>query len=127
MIAFGEALPGLRARVDADLARPGLPREKVLAAVVRLLELTLVRVGNEEYARLNRSFGLTTLRDRHVAIEGSRVHFRFRGKSGKVHETGIRDRRLAADHPRLPGPAGPGAVPVPRRRRASGRPSTRPT
>jgi DNA topoisomerase-1 len=95
MIEFGEALPAIRERVDADLVRPGLPREKVLAAVVRLLELTYIRVGNEEYARLNRSFGLTTLRDRHVAIEGSRVHFRFRGKSGKVHETGIRDRRLA--------------------------------
>jgi DNA topoisomerase-1 len=95
MIEFGESLPAIRERVDADLASPGLPREKVLAAVVRLLELTYIRVGNEEYARLNRSFGLTTLRDRHVAIEGNRVHFRFRGKSGKVHETGIRDRRLA--------------------------------
>jgi DNA topoisomerase-1 len=95
MIEFGEALPQIRERVDADLGRAGLPREKVLAAVVRLLELTYVRVGNEEYARLNRSFGLTTLRDRHVAIKGSRVRFRFRGKSGRLHETGIRDRRLA--------------------------------
>jgi DNA topoisomerase-1 len=95
MIEVGEALPGIRERVDNDLGRSGLPREKVLAAVVRLLELTFLRVGNEEYARLNRSFGLTTLRDRHVAIEGSRIGFRFRGKSGKVHESDIRDRRLA--------------------------------
>jgi DNA topoisomerase-1 len=95
MVAFAGALPGIRERTDADLARPGLPREKVLAAVVRLLELTLIRVGNDEYARLNKSFGLTTLRDRHAEIEGSRVRFRFRGKSGQQHEVGLRDRRLA--------------------------------
>ncbi len=95
MIAFAGVLGTIRERCDADLARPGLPREKVLAAVVRLLELTLIRVGNEEYARLNRSFGLTTLRDRHARIEGTRVRFRFRGKSGRQHEVGIRDRRLA--------------------------------
>jgi DNA topoisomerase-1 len=95
MIAFARTLPTIRARVDEDLAKPGLPREKVLAAVVRLLELTLIRVGNDEYARLNRSFGLTTLKDRHARIEGSRVQFRFRGKSGKEHEVGLRDRRLA--------------------------------
>ncbi|HEY3334549.1 MAG TPA: hypothetical protein VGK16_04860 [Candidatus Limnocylindrales bacterium] len=95
MLAFAEALPRIRERVDEDLGRPGLPREKVLAAVVRLLELTLIRVGNEEYARLNRSFGLTTLRDRHARIEGSRLRFRFTGKSGKRHEVTIRDRRLA--------------------------------
>src|SRR5918994_6444076 len=71
VLAFAGLLPGIRERIDADLARPGLPREKVLAAVVRLLELTLIRVGNEEYARLNRSFGLTTLRDRHARIDGS--------------------------------------------------------
>ena len=75
--------------------RPGLPREKVLAAVVRLLELTLIRVGNDEYARLNRSFGLTTLRDRHAAVDGAAITFRFRGKCGKQHEVGLRDRRLA--------------------------------
>ena len=80
----------------ADLARRGLPREKVLAAVVRLLELTLIRVGNDEYARLNRSFGLTTLRDRHARVDGAAVRFRFRGKSGHMHEVGLRDRRLAA-------------------------------
>jgi DNA topoisomerase I len=95
MIEFAEALPRIRERCEADLARPGLPREKVLAAVVRLLELTLIRVGNDEYARLNKSFGLTTLRDRHATIEGARVRFRFRGKSGQMHEVGLRDRRLA--------------------------------
>ncbi|HEX3428505.1 MAG TPA: hypothetical protein VHS36_06835 [Candidatus Limnocylindrales bacterium] len=96
LIAFAKALPAIRKRVDEDLARSGLPREKVLAAVVRLLELTLIRVGNDEYARLNRSFGLTTLRDRHAIIDGSTVTFRFRGKSGLQHEVGLRDRRLAA-------------------------------
>ena len=95
MVAFGEALPRIRARLDEDLARPGLPREKVLAAVVRLLELTLIRVGNDEYARLNRSFGLTTLRDRHARIEGTAIRFRFRGKAGLMHEVGLRDRRLS--------------------------------
>jgi DNA topoisomerase I len=95
LIAFGEALPALRRRVEEDLGRPGLPREKVLAAVVRLLETTLLRVGNEEYARANNSFGLTTLRDRHAAVEGSTVRFAFRGKSGKEVEVDIQDRRLA--------------------------------
>jgi len=96
LIAFASALPKIRARVDDDLARNGLDREKVLAAIVRLLELTLIRVGNDEYARLNRSFGLTTLRDRHASVRGSSVRFRFRGKSGRLHEVGLRDRRLAA-------------------------------
>jgi DNA topoisomerase-1 len=96
LIAFAKVLPSIRERVDQDLARPGLPREKVLAAVVRLLELTLIRVGNDEYARLNRSFGLTTLQDRHAIVEGTSVKFRFRGKSGQQHEVGLRDRRLAA-------------------------------
>jgi len=95
MIAFARLLPAIRDRVDDDLARPGLPREKVLAAVVRLLELTLIRVGNEEYARLNRSFGLTTLRGRHARVQGGSMRFRFRGKSGKVHQVTLRDRRLA--------------------------------
>jgi DNA topoisomerase I len=95
MIAFARALPEIRERIDRDLSRPGLPREKVLAAVVRLLELTLIRVGNDEYARLNRSFGLTTLRDRHAAIEGTKLRFRFAGKGGRRHEVSIRDRRLA--------------------------------
>jgi DNA topoisomerase-1 len=96
MLAFASALPRIRRRCDRDLKRDGLAREKVLAAVVRLLELTLIRVGNDEYARLNRSFGLTTLRDRHATIKGTSVRFRFRGKSGQMHEVGLRDRRLAA-------------------------------
>lgn len=95
IIAFGRALPRLRHRVEADLRRKGLPREKVLAAVVRLMELTLIRVGNDEYAKANKSFGLTTLRDRHAAITATGAVFEFRGKSGKVHCTGFRDRRLA--------------------------------
>lgn len=86
----------IRKRCDRDLARPGVPREKVLAAIVRLLELTLIRVGNDEYARLNKSFGLTTLRDRHARIQGASVRFRFQGKSGLKHEVDLRDRRLAA-------------------------------
>ena len=94
-IAFGRALPKLRRRVEADLRRQGLPRDKVLAAVVRLMELTLIRVGNDEYAKANKSFGLTTLRDRHASISTSGAVFEFRGKSGKVHRTGFRDRRLA--------------------------------
>lgn len=95
VIAFGRALPKLRARVDADLAKRGLPREKVLAAVVRVMEMTLIRVGNEEYAKANKSFGLTTLRDRHARIGSAGAEFEFRGKSGKMHKTGFRDRKLA--------------------------------
>ncbi len=95
MLAFAGVLPAIRARCDEDLGKRGLPREKVLAAVVRLLELTLIRVGNDEYARLNRSFGLTTLRVRHARIEGNAIRFRFRGKSGQTHEVDLRDRRLA--------------------------------
>jgi DNA topoisomerase-1 len=95
LIAFGRALPKLRARVERDLALRGLPRDKVLAAVVRVMEITLIRVGNEEYAQANKSFGLTTLRDRHARVGASRAVFEFRGKSGKVHRTGFSDRRLA--------------------------------
>ncbi|MGZ6017330.1 MAG: DNA topoisomerase IB [Phenylobacterium sp.] len=95
MAAFGRALPRLRAQVDRHLRLRGMPREKVLAAVVRLLELTLIRVGNDEYARKNRSFGLTTLRKRHVDVHGSGVAFEFRGKSGKHHRTRLHDARLA--------------------------------
>jgi DNA topoisomerase I len=95
MMAFGQALPQIRARVDADLARPGLPREKALATVVRLLEKTFIRVGNEEYARQNDSYGLTTLRNEHVEVEGSKVRFHFRGKSGKEHDIDLADRRVA--------------------------------
>ena len=95
MAVFGEALPKIRERVERDLALPGLPREKVLAAVVKLLETTLIRVGNQEYARQNHSFGLTTLHNRHVDVSGSRLRFEFRGKSGKEHAVEIQDRRLA--------------------------------
>src|SRR6476646_985209 len=95
LLVFAKALPLIRARVDEDLQRRGLPRERVLAAIVRLMELTFFRVGNTEYAKANKSFGLTTLRDRHVAIEGGKIHISFRGKSGKQHETDINDRRLA--------------------------------
>ena len=95
MLAFGKVLPEIRKRVRKDLALEGLPRNKVLAAVVRLLEVSLIRVGNQEYARENESFGLTTLRDRHVKVRGSELRFHFRGKSGKWHDVDIRDRRLA--------------------------------
>lgn len=96
VLAFARALPAIRARVQRDLAQPGLPRQKILATVVRLLETTLIRVGNEEYARQNESFGLTTMRDRHVEVTGATVKFRFRGKSGKPHDVALTDRRLAA-------------------------------
>lgn len=95
MLAFGRALPTIRAQVEKDLALPDLPRDKVIATVVRLLEATLIRVGNEEYARRNRSYGLTTMRDKHVDISGSHIEFRFRGKSGKTHSVGLDDRRLS--------------------------------
>jgi len=96
MIRFGETLPRIRRRVRHDLARRGLPREKVLAAVVQLLELTSLRVGNDEYAELNRSFGLSTLRDRHARVRGATIRLRFRGKGGRTEERTIIDRRLAA-------------------------------
>jgi DNA topoisomerase-1 len=96
MIAFAEALPAIRGRVSKDAARSGLPREKILAVVTRLLERTLIRVGNEEYARQNRSYGLTTMRGKHVDVEGQKISFRFRGKSGKDHVIDVKDRRLAA-------------------------------
>ena len=94
-IAFARALPKIRARVTADLRRDGLPREKVLACVVQLLERSAIRVGNEEYARQNGSIGLTTMKDRHVEIRGPKIHFRFKGKSGKPHAIELEDRRLA--------------------------------
>jgi DNA topoisomerase-1 len=95
MKLFGEALPKIRERVEHDLALPGLPREKVLATIVRLLETTFIRVGNEEYAKENHSYGLTTLHDKHAEITGSKVHFKFKGKSGKPHNIDVHDRRLA--------------------------------
>ena len=95
LVEFARALPRIRRRTERDLRRRGLPREKVLALVVRLLEETLIRVGNDEYARENRSYGLSTLRNRHVDVRGESITFSFRGKSGKEHEIGLRDRRLA--------------------------------
>ena len=95
LIGFAKALPVIRRRTNADLRRRHLERHKVLALVVRLLEKTLIRVGNDEYARQNRSFGLTTLRDGHVDVRGGRLRFVFRGKSGVDHEISLDDRRLA--------------------------------
>jgi len=95
VVAFANALPMVRAKVRADMARRGLPREKVLATVVHLLETTLIRVGNDDYAKQNKSYGLTTLKNRHVAIEGSEVRFRFTGKSGKQWSLKVKDRRVA--------------------------------
>jgi len=95
MINFGKALPAIRERVDAALSLPGLPREKVVATVVYLLEATMMRIGNEEYARTNKSFGLTTLRDRHANINGGSVEFQFRGKSGVHHKVKVSDPRVA--------------------------------
>jgi DNA topoisomerase-1 len=95
MMAFGAALPQIRAATKKHLALPGMPREKVLATIVQLLEKTLIRVGNEEYARANKSHGLTTMRNRHVAVNGSRVTFSFKGKSGVRHAIDLQDRRLA--------------------------------
>ena len=96
MVGFARALPHIRERIEEDLASPGLTREKVLATVVKLLESTLIRVGNEEYAKDNGSFGLTTMRSRHVDVSGPQLRFSFRGKSGKEHSIGVRDKRLAS-------------------------------
>ncbi len=95
IISFGKALPKIRRRVARDLKLPGLPRNKVLATVVELLERTFIRIGNEEYARENKSFGLTTMKDRHVEVKGAKLRFRFRGKSGRDHEVDVTDRHIA--------------------------------
>jgi DNA topoisomerase-1 len=95
MALFGAALPKIRRRVSRDMKLPGIPRAKVLATLVRLLERTLIRIGNDEYARTNGSFGLTTLRNHHAEVRGSKIRFRFRGKSGKLHEIDLADPRLA--------------------------------
>ncbi len=95
VMAFAAALPGIRKRVDADLAHPGLPKEKVLATVVKLLETTLIRVGNEEYAKTNHHYGLTTMRNRHVKVKGGTISFTFRGKSGVDHDIELQNPRLA--------------------------------
>jgi len=95
MVVFARALPKIRRRVQKDMSLPGMPREKVLATVVRLLEVSLIRIGNDEYARENDSFGLTTLRNKHVDVRGSELRFHFRGKAGKWHNVDIRDRHIA--------------------------------
>lgn len=95
ILRFAEALPSIRARVAADMKRPGLDREKVLATVVKLLEITLIRVGNAEYAKQNDSYGLTTIRKKHVDLDGSDIHFHFTGKSGQVWDLSVTDRRIA--------------------------------
>jgi DNA topoisomerase-1 len=95
VVAFAEALPGIRAKIREHMALRGLPREKVLATVVHLLETTLIRVGNDDYAKQNNSYGLTTLKNRHVAVDGNEVRFRFTGKSGKQWSLRVRDRRIA--------------------------------
>jgi DNA topoisomerase-1 len=95
MLTFAEVLPSIRERIDADMGRRGLPREKVLATVLRLLETTMIRVGNADYAKQNKSYGLTTLHDRHVKVEGGELRFRFKGKSGKQWNLTLADRRVA--------------------------------
>jgi len=95
MLDFSTRLPALRRRVDQDLKKPGIPCEKVIATIVRLLETTFIRVGNEEYTQTNHSFGLTTLREKHVEVSGSAIRFHFRGKSGVEHEVELKDPRLA--------------------------------
>jgi DNA topoisomerase I len=95
MIAFAQALPTIRRRVEEDLQLSGMPREKILATIVRLLETTFIRIGNEEYARANKSYGLTTMKNRHVEVSGSTLRFRFRGKSGKYHSIKLTNPRLS--------------------------------
>jgi len=95
IVSFGKALPKIRRRVSKDLSLPGLPRNKAVAAIVQLLEDSFIRVGNEEYARENKSFGLTTMQGRHVDVKGSKMRFRFRGKSGIKHDVDVTDRRIA--------------------------------
>jgi DNA topoisomerase I len=96
LAAFGKALPEIRAQVQADLTLHGLPRQRVLAAVVQLLDQSLIRIGNEMYARENKSFGLTSFRNKHLTLTGTEIRFRFRGKSGAEHAVKLRDRRVAA-------------------------------
>src|SRR2546430_13637815 len=102
MLAFAESLPKIREQTDRDLERPGLPREKVLATIVRLLEDTRIRIGNDEYRKENGSYGLTTLRNRHVNVIGAEVRFTFRGKTGKRRTLDLPDRRCARILHRVP-------------------------
>ena len=95
MMKFGKALPPMHRRISRDLKLPGMPREKILATVVRLLESTLIRVGNDEYARTNKSYGLTTMKEKHVVVKGATVRFSFRGKHGIRHEVAVEDPRIA--------------------------------
>jgi DNA topoisomerase I len=95
VVAFADALPAIREKVLEHMALRGLPREKVLATIVHLLETTLIRVGNDDYAKQNSSYGLTTLKNRHVSVDGNEVRFRFTGKSGKQWSLCVRDRRIA--------------------------------
>src|SRR5690349_20146703 len=95
MMDFARALPAVRAKLSEHMALRGLPREKVLATVVHLLETTLIRVGNDDYAKTNKSYGLTTLRNPHVKVEGAELRFQFKGKSGKTWRLQVKDRRIA--------------------------------
>ena len=95
MVEFGLALPKVRKKIEAQLAQPGIGRDKVMATVISLLDATLIRIGNSQYARDNRSYGLTTLRNKHVAVRGNSILFEFRGKSGVEHKISVTDRRLA--------------------------------
>ncbi len=95
MVVFGQALPKIRRRINRDLKRRGLPRDKVVATVVQLLERTFIRIGNAEYAKENKSFGLTTMRNHHIKVRGNTVRFRFRGKSGQEHDIDTEDARVA--------------------------------
>ena len=95
MLDFAQALPAIRARIDVDMRKHGLPRAKVLATVVHLLEATMIRVGNDQYAKRNKSYGLTTLNVRHVAVDHGELTFRFKGKSGKQWNLSLKDRRVA--------------------------------
>ena len=121
MVEFGRSLARIRRRTTRDMKRPGLSREKVLSAVVRLLETSLIRVGNDEYAETNHSFGLTTMRDRHAKVEGGILRFAFRGKSGVEHAIAIDDSRSGADREAVPGASRSGIVAIRRRRRTDSR------
>jgi len=113
---FAKALPQIRKRVDRDIKLPGLPREKVLATVVRLLERTFIRIGNDEYARQKQIIWLNYIKDRHVTVRGAHLRFRFRGKGGRQHELDMRDGQVAKIVSKLQDLRGPGAIPIHRRK-----------